>query len=76
LLVHEVLTEFFNWSGDEFEKEYLPFAITALRRYGSQGALRAIMKKFPDIKPIDAKRAIKQGLQKIEDGETAYGAKK
>jgi hypothetical protein len=34
------------------------------------------MKKFPDIKPIDAKRAIKQGLQKIEDGETAYGAKK
>ena len=73
--VHQI-TEFFNWSGDEFEKEYLPFAVTAVRRFGTQGALKQLLKKFPDIKPVDAKRAIKQALEKIDGGEVAYGAKK
>ena len=63
--VEEGVFDFLNFSGDEMKKEYIPFVVKNIRRYGSQRTKTMLVKKFPDIKPVDVNRAIKQALEII-----------
>ena len=54
-----------SFSGDEMEEKYIPFVIKNIRRYGDKRTKALLMKKFPDIKPVDANRAVKQALDII-----------
>ena len=47
------------------EEKYIPFVIKNIRRYGDKRTKALLMKKFPDIKPVDANRAVKQALDII-----------
>ena len=63
--VDEGVFDFLNFSGDEMEKQYIPFVIKNIRRYGDRRTKAMLVKKFPDIKPVDVNRAIKQALEII-----------
>ena len=62
---NEGVFDFLNFSGDEMEKQYIPFVIKNIRRYGDRRTKAMLVKKFPDIKPVDVNRAIKQALEII-----------
>ena len=64
--VDEGLFDLINFSGDEMEKEYIPFIIKNMRRYGTQRTKSMLIKKFPDIKPVDVNRAMKQAIDIIQ----------
>lgn len=63
--VEEGIFDLISFSGDEMEEKYIPFVIKNIRRYGDKRTKILLMKKFPDIKPVDANRAVKQALDII-----------
>ena len=63
--VEEGIFDLISFSGDEMEEKYIPFVIKNIRRYGDKRTKALLMKKFPDIKPVDANRAVKQALDII-----------
>ena len=46
------------------EDEYIPFVQKNIYRYGDKKTLQMLMKKYPKIKPIDARRAMRMALNK------------
>jgi len=50
-------------TGDDMEL-YIKAADKLLPRYGTQGTLKQLKKKFPKAAPIDLNRAVKQALSK------------
>lgn len=62
---NEGIFDLISFSGDEMEEKYIPFVIKNIRRYGDKRTKALLMKKFPDIKPVDANRAVKQALDII-----------
>ena len=47
-----------DWSGKEMKTEYLPYIVPKARIYPEKVLYKMLVKKFPNIKPIDARRAI------------------
>ncbi len=66
--VEEGLLDLINFSGNEMEEKYIPFVIKNVRRYGTQRTERLLVKKFPKIKPVDVKRAMRQALDIMNKG--------
>ena len=67
--VEEGLLDLINFSGNEMEEKYIPFVIKNVRRYGTQRTERLLVKKFPKIKPVDVKRAMRQALDIMNKGQ-------
>ena len=66
--VEEGLLDLISFSGNEMEEKYIPFVIKNVRRYGTQRTAKLLTKKFPEIKPVDVKRAMKQALDIMNKG--------
>jgi hypothetical protein len=49
----------FDFSGDEFEKYYVPYARKWLQVYDEDKVLKMMRKKFPSAMAMDLSRAIK-----------------
>ena len=68
--LHEFdISNLLNWSGDEMEKQYVPFVSRFLSSRMEKDIAKMLVKKFPDIKPVDVKRAIKIAKEKKAFGK-------
>ena len=57
-----------DWSGKEMKTQYLPYIVPKVSIYPDKVLYKMLVKKFPKIKPIDARRAIEIAKDK------GYGA--
>ena len=60
--------DWLDWSGKEMKTQYLPYIVPKVSIYPDKVLYKMLVKKFPKIKPIDARRAIEIAKDK------GYGA--
>ena len=63
MLAHQITEgwgwpKWMDWSGKEMKTEYLPYIVPKVNIYPERVLLKMLKKKFPKIKPLDARRAI------------------
>jgi len=50
---------------DPMTTDYIPFILKNIRRYGDRRTEQMLMRQFPNIKPVDAKRAMRMALDAL-----------